>query len=142
MFCNVAMCCSVLQCIAVCCTVLQRVAACCSMLLCAAVCCTVLLCVAEWRRPIGCFIVKVSFHKLATKYTAYFRKETCKTRQHISLRHTATHCNTLQHTARHCSTLQHIADLCVCAFLYTIRTTQHMNIHGSFAEILGSFAVI
>jgi len=30
------------------------------MLLYAAVCCTVLLCVAAWRRPIGCFIVKVS----------------------------------------------------------------------------------
>ena len=30
----------------------------------------------------------------------------------LSLRHTATHCNTLQHTATHCNTLQHTATHC------------------------------
>ena len=35
--CNVALCCSVLQCVAVCCSVLQCVAVCCSVL-CVAVC--------------------------------------------------------------------------------------------------------
>ena len=30
---------------------------------------------------------------------------------HITLQHTATHCNTLQHTATHCSALQHTASM-------------------------------
>ena len=38
---DLAVCCSVLQCVAVCCSVLQCVAVCCSVLQCAAVCCSV-----------------------------------------------------------------------------------------------------
>jgi len=40
-FVNVAVCCSVLQCVAVCCSVLQCAAVCCSVLQCVAVCCSV-----------------------------------------------------------------------------------------------------
>ena len=46
---QVAVCCSVLQCVAVCCRVLQSVAVCCSVLQCVAVCCSVLQCVAVCR---------------------------------------------------------------------------------------------
>jgi len=38
---DLAVCCSVLQCVAVCCSVLQGVAVCCSVLQCVAVCCSV-----------------------------------------------------------------------------------------------------
>ena len=43
---QVAVCCSVLQCVAVCCSVLQCVAVCYSVLQFVAVCCSVLKCVA------------------------------------------------------------------------------------------------
>ena len=43
---QIAVCCSVLQCVAVCCSVLECVAVCYSVLQCVAVCCNVLQCVA------------------------------------------------------------------------------------------------
>jgi len=43
---QIAVCCSVLQCVAVCCSVLECVAVCYSVLQCVAVCCSVLQCVA------------------------------------------------------------------------------------------------
>ena len=65
LFCTVAVCCSVLQCVAVCCSVLQCVAVCCSVLQCVAVravrCEELLLCHTRqricWTRMTHAFVV-------------------------------------------------------------------------------------
>jgi len=48
-----------------------------------------------------------------------------------SVRHTATHCNTLQHTATHCNTLQHTATHCntLQRLEQVIDTLQHTATH-------------
>ena len=51
---QVAVCCSVLQCVAECCSVLQSVAVYCSVLQCVAVCCSVLQGVAGCCRVLQC----------------------------------------------------------------------------------------
>ena len=45
----------------------------------------------------------------------------------LSLRHTATHCNTLQHTATHCNTLPHTATHC--------NTLQHTATHCNMLHV-------
>ena len=57
---DVALCCSVLQCVAVCCSVLQVVqsgAVCCIMVHCVAVCCSVLQCGAVKCSVLSCVAV-------------------------------------------------------------------------------------
>jgi len=54
------------------------VAVCCSVLQCVAVCCSVLQCVAVCCRSIGCQISWITFRKLANNYRALLRKMTCK----------------------------------------------------------------
>ena len=52
----VAVCCSVLQCVAVCSSVMQCVAVCCSVMQCVAVCCSELQCDAVWCRVVQCVV--------------------------------------------------------------------------------------
>jgi len=58
--CNIAVCCSVLQCAAVCCSVLQCAAVCCSVLQCGAVCCRVFQSVAVYCSVMQCVAVYCS----------------------------------------------------------------------------------
>jgi len=56
---ELAVCCSVLQCVAVCCGVLQCVAVCCSVLQCVAVCCSV-PCLCVLHRVACCSVLRVA----------------------------------------------------------------------------------
>ena len=97
--CNEAVCCSALQRVAVRCSVLQCVvwiAVCCGVLQCVAVCCSVLQCVAAL-----CQYVCVIKHKWAGKYVEASQILRAIERCCTTVRHNASHCNTLQHTAIH-----------------------------------------
>jgi len=129
----VVVCCRVLQCVAVCCGVLQCVAVCRSLLQGSFTSetrqykggrrnlCFWCLCFLFSMSPHGDLFFSISphldlffFYFSSSRPFCLFRVSslgppyTAETRSfvHVSLQHTATHCNILQHTATHCNTLR------------------------------------
>jgi len=143
-------CCSVLECAALHCRVLQSVAQRksprhsispihCNM--CVAVCCSVLQCVAV-------ICEDIPFPPSTATCTSMSHVTSMKQPCHISLQHTATHCNTLQHTATHCNaqsyhiSLQHTATHCTALQhtathslnTYHCNTLQHTATHCNILQ--------
>jgi len=105
----VAVCCSVLQCAAVCCSVLQCVAVCCRVLQCGAVCCSVLPCVAVCCSVLQCVAVCCGVLQCAAVCSWLMAHENAHIAPGDRNPTPNQYCNTLQHTATHCNILQHTA---------------------------------
>ena len=127
---QLAVCCSVLQCVAVCCSVLtcHQFAVCCSVLQCVAVCCSVLQCV--WMSPICSVLQCVAVHCSALQCVSVC----CSVLQCVAVcwRVVATCCRVLQRVAECCSVS--------CAVTNSI-TNSFSPLHTSHGACDGCFLV-
>jgi len=122
--CDVAVCCSVLQCVAVCCSVLQCVAVCCSVSQCVAVCCSVLRCVVIRCSVLWCNMRHVCFDGYCSTVQGLLEQnqssKPCTVLQYPSKQHATCACapgrhiifEMLQCVAVHGSLLQCVAVCC------------------------------